>query len=151
MPQKVFKNHGASAGASMSHSHSQIIALPVVPPAVSARFEGMKECFERTGKCKLCQIPENDLFINESVHHISIVPFAASFPFEIWIIPRYHSSYFHELDNEKVLSNFLSLPKFIYIIAVVLVNESVTYLICKDIIYFRSPTYLDCESSQKGN
>lgn len=115
MPQKVFKNHGASAGASMSHSHSQIIALPVVPPAVSARIVGMKEYFERTGKCNLCQIPENDLLINESVHYISVVPFAASFPFEIWIIPRYHSSYFHELDNEKVLCIFLSLPSFIYI------------------------------------
>lgn len=100
---QVFKNHGASAGASMSHSHSQIIALPVVPPAVSARFEAMKEYFERTGKCKLCQIPENDLLINESVHYISVVPFAASFPFEIWIIPRYHASYFHELDNEKAV------------------------------------------------
>ncbi|KAF8392769.1 hypothetical protein HHK36_021006 [Tetracentron sinense] len=35
---QVFKNHGASAGASMSHSHSQIMALPIVPPTVSARL-----------------------------------------------------------------------------------------------------------------
>ncbi|KAL2535176.1 ADP-glucose phosphorylase [Abeliophyllum distichum] len=47
---QVFKNHGASAGASMSHSHSQIMALPVVPSAVSARIESMKEFFEQTGK-----------------------------------------------------------------------------------------------------
>ncbi|KAF7115706.1 hypothetical protein RHSIM_RhsimUnG0048700 [Rhododendron simsii] len=33
----VFKNHGASAGASMSHSHSQIMAL--VPPTASARLQ----------------------------------------------------------------------------------------------------------------
>lgn len=100
---QVFKNHGASAGASMSHSHSQIIALPIVPPAVSNRIDSMKEYFEQTGKCRLCQIPESDLLIDESSHFMSVVPFAASFPFEIWIIPRFHSSHFHELDRDKAV------------------------------------------------
>lgn len=27
----LFKNHGASAGASLEHAHSQLIALPIVP------------------------------------------------------------------------------------------------------------------------
>lgn len=104
--QKVFKNHGASAGASLSHSHSQIIALPVVPTAVSARIDCMKQYFEHTGKCKLCEVRVEELLIDESAHFISIVPFAATFPFEIWIIPRDHSSHFHELDNGKVIFGF---------------------------------------------
>ncbi|KAL0464311.1 UNVERIFIED_CONTAM: Ribose-phosphate pyrophosphokinase [Sesamum latifolium] len=100
---QVFKNHGASAGASMSHSHSQIMALPIVPPAASARIRSMKEDFVQTGKCGLCQVKQDDLLIDESSHFISIVPFAATFPFEIWIVPRDHSSHFHELDNDKAL------------------------------------------------
>ncbi|KAL2453222.1 ADP-glucose phosphorylase [Abeliophyllum distichum] len=100
---QVFKNHGASAGASMSHSHSQIMALPVVPSAVSARIESMKEFFEQTGKCSLCQVGRDDLLIDESTHFLSIVPYAATFPFEIWIIPRYHSTHFHELDSDKAV------------------------------------------------
>jgi galactose-1-phosphate uridylyltransferase len=32
------------------------------------------------------------------------VPFAASYPFEIWIIPRQHISYFHKIDQDKVRS-----------------------------------------------
>ncbi|KAF8398591.1 hypothetical protein HHK36_017522 [Tetracentron sinense] len=100
---QVFKNHGASAGASMSHSHSQIMALPIVPPTVSARLDSMKEYFDRTGKCSLCEIRSEELLIDESTHFISIVPFAASFPFEIWVIPRDHSSHFHELSNEKAV------------------------------------------------
>ncbi|KAG8363491.1 hypothetical protein BUALT_Bualt19G0027900 [Buddleja alternifolia] len=98
---QVFKNHGASAGASMSHSHSQIMALPIVPPTASARIQSMKEFFGQTGKCGLCQVRVDDFIINESSHFISIVPFAATYPFEIWIIPRDHSSHFHELDSEK--------------------------------------------------
>lgn len=98
---QVFKNHGASAGASMSHSHSQMIALPIVPPAVSARLDSMREYYKQTGKCSLCDIQPNELLIDQSAHFISLVPFAATFAFEIWIIPRDHSSHFHELDNEK--------------------------------------------------
>ncbi|CAN1352388.1 ADP-glucose phosphorylase [Linum perenne] len=100
---KIFKNHGASAGASLSHSHSQILALPVVPPAVSARLDGTKEYFNKTGKCSLCEIQSKELLISESTHFISIVPFAATFPFEIWIIPRDHSAHFHELDCGKAV------------------------------------------------
>ena len=100
----MFKNHGASAGASMSHSHSQIMALPVVPPTVSARHDSMKEYFDQSGKCSLCEDQSKDLLIASSTHFISIVPFAATFPFETWIIPLGHSSHFHEIDNEKVVS-----------------------------------------------
>lgn len=99
----MFKNHGASAGASMSHSHSQILALPIIPPTVSARLDGMKEYFNQTGKCSLCEDQSKDLLIDEAVHFIAIVPFAATFPFEIWIIPRDHSSHFHELDAQKAV------------------------------------------------
>ncbi|XP_062167702.1 ADP-glucose phosphorylase [Alnus glutinosa] len=100
---QVFKNHGVSAGASMSHSHSQILALPVVPPTVSARLDSAKEFFHETGKCSICEVRVEGLLIDESSHFISVVPFAASFPFEIWIIPRHHSSHFHELDGAKAV------------------------------------------------
>lgn len=98
---QVFKNHGASAGASMSHSHSQIMALPVVPPIVSTRLDSMKEHFSQTGECSLCKINTDGLLIDRSAHFISIAPFAAASPFEIWIIPVYHSSHFHEIDSDK--------------------------------------------------
>ncbi|PON86859.1 Galactose-1-phosphate uridyl transferase, class I [Trema orientale] len=100
---QVFKNHGASAGASMSHSHSQMLALPIVPPNVSARIEGMKEYFGQTEKCAICEVRREDLLIDASTHFISVVPFAATFPFEIWIIPRDHSPHFHEIDDEKAV------------------------------------------------
>ncbi|KAK9123405.1 hypothetical protein Sjap_013007 [Stephania japonica] len=100
---QVFKNHGASAGASMSHSHSQMIALPIVPPTVSSRLESMKAWFKETGKCGLCDIGSEEVLIDESAHFISVVPFAASFPFEIWIVPKEHCCHFHELNDEKVV------------------------------------------------
>ncbi|XP_031476071.1 ADP-glucose phosphorylase [Nymphaea colorata] len=98
---QVFKNHGASAGASMSHSHSQLMGVPFVPATVSARLDSAKENFCRTGKCLLCEIKTEELLVGESTHFFALVPFAASLPFEIWIIPRLHASHFEEIDHEK--------------------------------------------------
>lgn len=86
----------------MSHSHSQMLALPIIPPTASARLESMKVYFEQTGKCCICQTQSEDLVINTSTNFISLVPYAATFPFEIWIVPRYHSAHLHDLDAEKV-------------------------------------------------
>ncbi|GAB4853332.1 hypothetical protein Ancab_017511 [Ancistrocladus abbreviatus] len=100
---QVFKNYGATAGASMSHSHSQMIGLPIIPPSITLWLQAMKEHFDQTGKCILCEIPSKELLIDESAHFISIAPFAASHAFEIWIVPRDHSSHFHHIDNEKAV------------------------------------------------
>lgn len=100
---QVFKNHGASAGASLTHSHSQIMALPFLPPAVAARLHSMKDYFNRTGKCSLCEFNSNDLLIHQSPHFVAIVPYAATFPFEMWIIPLAHSPHFHELNAHKAV------------------------------------------------
>ncbi|KAK9157616.1 hypothetical protein Scep_004190 [Stephania cephalantha] len=100
---QVFKNHGATAGASMTHSHSQMIALPIVPPSVSSRLESTKAWFNETRKCGLCNIGSDEVSIDKSAHFVSVVPFAASFPFEIWIVPKVHCCHFHELDNEKAV------------------------------------------------
>lgn len=95
----------------MSHSHSQIMGLPLIPPTVAARLNSTKEWFERTGKCSLCEFWSEEILIDETVHFFAIVPFAASYPFEIWILPRDHSSHFHDIDSEKVkgFSSFLIL------------------------------------------
>ena len=87
----------------MSHSHSQMLAMPIVPPAVSTRLNGMKEYFDRTQRCSICEVKGEDLLIDASTHFISVAPFAATFPFEIWIIPRKHSPHFHEIDADKVI------------------------------------------------
>jgi UDPglucose--hexose-1-phosphate uridylyltransferase len=43
----VFHNHGHEAGASISHPHSQLIALPVVPPDVQRSFRGSAAFFKK--------------------------------------------------------------------------------------------------------
>lgn len=93
-----------------------MLALPIVPPVVSARLDSMKEYFEKTQKCSVCEVQGEDRLIDSSTHFISVAPFAATFPFEIWIIPRDHSPHFHEIDDEKV--NRMPILFFHYLIII---------------------------------
>ena len=46
----VFRNHGAAAGTSLRHPHSQIVALDRVPPGLAHRWSRAREHFARTGR-----------------------------------------------------------------------------------------------------
>lgn len=105
---QVFKNHGVTAGASMRHSHSQIIGLPIVPTNVERRLNNAREYFNRTGKCNLCECLSREIqsrcrFIEESAHFIAFVPYAASLPFETWIAPKEHASHYQEIKDEQAM------------------------------------------------
>src|SRR3972149_3393522 len=41
----IFKNHGEAAGATLEHSHSQLIALPIIPKRVIEELDGSLEYY----------------------------------------------------------------------------------------------------------
>jgi UDPglucose--hexose-1-phosphate uridylyltransferase len=97
----VFKNHGSAAGATLEHSHSQLIALPVVPTQILAELEGSLAYHATTGRCIYCDTVEEEIRRDERVvaandDFVALCPYASSFPFEAWILPRAHSSRFEE-------------------------------------------------------
>jgi UDPglucose--hexose-1-phosphate uridylyltransferase len=99
----VFKNHGVAAGASLEHSHSQIIALPIVPKRVSEEIEGAKTYFKYKDRCVFCDIIRQEIqqryrVITENKSFLSIAPFASRFPFETWILPKTHHPGFEHME-----------------------------------------------------
>jgi UDPglucose--hexose-1-phosphate uridylyltransferase len=102
----VFKNHGVSAGASLEHSHSQIIALPVVPRRVAEEIEGAKAYFQYKDRCVFCDIIRQELqqkkrIVSENKSFLSVTPFASRFPFETWILPKTHYPCFEEMETSQ--------------------------------------------------
>ncbi|NIO17153.1 MAG: galactose-1-phosphate uridylyltransferase [Deltaproteobacteria bacterium] len=109
----VFKNHGEEAGASLEHSHSQLIALPIVPKRVSEEIVGGYNYFRFRDRCVYCDIVDQELsakerIIDENADFVSVAPYAPRFPFETWIIPKKHSAVFETTDNAE-LSSFAEL------------------------------------------
>ncbi len=111
----IFKNFGAAAGASLEHSHSQLIATPVVPKRVSEEMDGARRYFEYRDRCIFCDIvvqetKDRKRLISENNSYILICPFAPRFPFETWILPRSHMSNFEEA-TEQQLDDLASILK----------------------------------------
>lgn len=91
----IFKNVGREAGASLEHSHSQLICLPVIPKRVGEEMDRCKEFHQYQGRCLLCSVVEQELETRERVvvegeHFVVITPYASRFPFEMWVVPRDH-------------------------------------------------------------
>jgi UDPglucose--hexose-1-phosphate uridylyltransferase len=102
----VFKNQGEAAGASLEHSHSQLVATPVVPKRVQEELDGSKKYFEYKERCIFCDIvrqerESKERVVAENDHFICITPFAPRFPFECWLLPKYHQSHFGMTPAER--------------------------------------------------
>ncbi len=100
----VFKNEGEAAGSTLEHTHSQLIALPIVPKAVREEMESAKKYFDNKERCIFCDIINQELssdkrVIYENDRYIAVSPFAPRDPFETWILPKSHESSFFPPDK----------------------------------------------------
>lgn len=99
----IFKNHGEAAGASLEHSHSQLIAMPIVPELICEELAGARRHYEYKERCIFCDIIAQERgngrrVVLENDNFIAMCPYAPRFPFETWILPKYHSAHY-ELDT----------------------------------------------------
>jgi UDPglucose--hexose-1-phosphate uridylyltransferase len=97
----LFKNHGAAAGATLEHGHSQLIALPIVPDFVQEEIDGAKRHYRDKERCVFCDIVRQELGANRRLIHentdiVALAPYASRVPFETWLLPRGHASRFEE-------------------------------------------------------
>lgn len=108
----VFKNEGDDAGASLEHTHSQLIALPIVPQLVEEELNQSKQYYEYKERCIFCDIIRQESesrtrIISENNDFIAIAPFASRAPFETMILPKKHDSSFAPHDNFPLLAQIL--------------------------------------------
>jgi UDPglucose--hexose-1-phosphate uridylyltransferase len=103
----LFKNVGAAAGASLEHTHSQLIVTPIVPINVWEEMSGSLEFFNYRGRCIFCDMVHQELaaekrIVLDTPHFLSFEPFASRFPFETWILPKHHNSHFENIQKTEV-------------------------------------------------
>lgn len=111
----IFKNYGIDGGASLEHSHSQLIGTPLIPQRIKEELKGAEKYFKLKGKCIFCDYIKQEIefkkrLIKETENYVVISPFAARFPFETWILPKFHSAYFEDINNNEI-SNLAEIMK----------------------------------------
>jgi|UniRef100_A0A7C3WPS8 UDPglucose--hexose-1-phosphate uridylyltransferase len=100
----IFKNQGRAAGASLEHSHSQLIGLPIVPELVMEELNGSKFYYNWKERCVFCDMIRQELqqrkrVVLENEEFVALCPFAPRSPFEVWILPKMHFSSFIDLKD----------------------------------------------------
>lgn len=121
----VFKNFGRAAGGSMSHTHSQLIAMPVVPHNVFNEVESSRIFYEKTASCIFCTLINENMSLETTIYDrksgkvhedyatdkyviergkefVAIKPFASRYEWEVHILPIEHQSNFLDLSNEAM-------------------------------------------------
>jgi len=101
----LFRNHGASAGASIAHPHSQLIAPDFRPPQIEREERAARARYDELGHCPYCAMIEDELaaearLVWTSEAFVAFVPFAAEVPYETWLLPREHEPEFGRLGDE---------------------------------------------------
>ncbi len=103
----IFHNHGAEAGASVAHPHSQIATTPLIDVDLKKALFNSEKYYKKTKKCIYCQMNDWEKKINKRVifenkDFLAICPFASKAAFEIIISPKKHQSYFEKItEGEK--------------------------------------------------
>ena len=121
----AFKNFGPAAGASIPHTHSQMIALPVVPDNVQSEVDHSHNYYEKHHNCVFCslidealtfetriydresgevrrQIDVGQYVIERGEKFIAIKPFASRYEWEIHVLPLAHQADFVNVGDEDL-------------------------------------------------
>ena len=108
----LFTNCRSSAGASLEHIHTQLIASPILGTAVQERTNRSNKYLEEHGQQLVHALADwereqGDRIVERTGNFTTICPFASRFPFQVWIVPNPDLPTF--LDCSKLVVDELAL------------------------------------------
>jgi len=132
----IFKNHGASAGTSLEHPHSQIVGTPVFPGQVMNRLgEAIRNYYYVDfGECLYCSYLETELndkerIIEQNDAFVAFTPYAALSPFHVWIFPRKHCACYGMISDAEIKSLASILKNILLRLYIGLDNPDFNYVV----------------------
>jgi len=106
----IFRNYGENAGATLSHPHSQLIAMPIIPRVLEIELSAALDHYAHHERCLVCDILQQETdcgkrIVLENEKFVVFAPYASRSPFELLLVPVQHQ---HDLslindDDSEVL------------------------------------------------
>ncbi|MBN2817281.1 MAG: UTP--glucose-1-phosphate uridylyltransferase [Campylobacterales bacterium] len=87
----LFKNEGVEAGGTQPHSHTQVIAMPIMPKAKRQQYEHLFNYYKEYNSSLLATMIQNELedeakrIVSANEKFTAFCPYASSYPFEVII------------------------------------------------------------------
>lgn len=130
----IFKNQGPRAGASQVHAHSQIVGSRVVPAWMRSAMHVQDKYFDDYGTCALCTMVDYEIGLQERIvfetdHVVALSPYAASAPYETWIVPKRHFACFEDIFSFEIKEFAIVLKKVLSAYITKLCNPDFNYFL----------------------
>lgn len=113
----IFKNHGGKAGASLVHAHSQILATGFLPSHIINKLTRARRYRIQRGTCYYCNIAVREMQGKRKIYgdkYISVfTPYASSYNYEVWILPKRHVDNITMMEEEELKSMAKMMKKII--------------------------------------
>lgn len=105
----IFHNHRKEAGASLTHPHSQLIAIPIIPSDAKRSLSGASMFYRKHNKCVHCAMldwekEERVRIVARNEDFIAICPFISRDAYEVRIFPQNHAAHFEVMADKKTPS-----------------------------------------------
>jgi UDPglucose--hexose-1-phosphate uridylyltransferase len=104
----VFKNRGDEAGASLSHTHHQVVSYNITPTEIRNDIGAVRSYRKRNNACPYCKIisseKDSDRRIYQDNNFAAFTPYASRFSFEAWILPKRCVHSITELNDDEIKS-----------------------------------------------
>ncbi len=102
----IFHNHGPTAGASISHPHSQIITTPLIDTDLKNALSRSQSYFKKNKECLYCRMNKwekkvKKRIVFENKRFMAVCPFASKTAFQVIVSPKKHLSYFEQITEEE--------------------------------------------------
>jgi len=102
----IFENKGEEVGVTLHHPHGQIYAYPFIPSIIEQELNSSKEYLKKEGKCLFCKTLQEEkkdgrriIVSNDSF--TALVPFYASYSYEVHIYANKHLSSFNDFSEKE--------------------------------------------------
>lgn len=111
----IFNNRGGRAGASITHPHSQIVALKGFPGIIELEKTKAVHHYNSQNSCYWCDMIKQEIeykkrIVFETKHFLLVVPVASRWSYELVLLPKEHRPNF-EYINEVEINDFASVVK----------------------------------------
>jgi UDPglucose--hexose-1-phosphate uridylyltransferase len=130
----IVKNVGATAGATLDHPHSQILATPFSTPALDRESVGAADFYAKHTRCVYCDLISEEIadgrrVVVNSEAALAITPYASRVPFEMCVLPRTHEASFDVASDESLRAVAMTLRDAMHRLDAVLVSPAYTLLL----------------------
>lgn len=108
----LHKNFGDAEDRTRDHAHSQIFATPITPTLVKWELMNAMDYYQYKERCVFCDVINQELLdeervINENEKFLAFAPFASRAPFEMWVLPKRHETFFEWNTDHELLASLL--------------------------------------------